>query len=918
VRLAVMLKRWLHGPPYRPVRFRAFLRKARQAAHQALYFAEVMAPIGDGPARALLGADLDEILDEEINSSAGAISGICDSVAVPWALYNDSKDNTGSERKRRPECRAAVVDAVALWVTVIEEVDGLNGYIESPRAQIKAVQRACHAFLRGTASESSRHEIFTLFAWSRRNLASILAALAVAYILLALEAIRSLVSEDLLFFTVFTGALALGPSLLLLRAHRRGDVPAWDLGGRPFRRLARMAVPPERGVTPFPRESLLAPRLGRSVLLRLGLNVTWTVAVVALTVAWNKVALALSELALPQGLIALEPLLQRLAPSGTWGSVAALICLLLVVLTIGRLIDFWDFLSPQPARLVLLLETLGVALAAAMPLNSWPVVLALLLVTLLHVVYSQVNTQWETSGRVWLWTGGGSALLALFFGVRAASLDELDPRWRVQPPAEPSHAQLPPEAWLPPEDEGPIVLMTASGGGSRAAIFTALTLEALHRDFSSSSRALPAPTCRLRAISSVSGGSLTTAAYAARRLSGLSCAEPIAGAQSLVAAVDDDFLWPTFWGMVDPTSSRGAAIEAAWEGSPGPGLGDATLGDLAASWRAAATAIGDGEAFEPPPLPLFNSATLSPNAVVLSPLTRDNYTQLAQVRLARGDAPLSGHAALPNPYDDPRWVGMEAACGDERPPWVFFRDGIYGLEDLLPSFDPRLTQAVRASANFPFGFPLVEIETSEPLYFSARREDRWGAGAAPHCTEGLPVWRTLHGRSPEKPVFLTDGGVLSNSGMWTLYQLMLNHSEALQRRGVLLLMVEASHLPEVGNPIAARFQDLAGSFDRQEPLGQGLHRRMLEHLKACYGDRLAVAQVSLPANAEANLPTTWALPRAAVSALSQEFELAWSGRHQQQIDRIWRGLHSLEALPEDGARECRPLDARLPAHPALD
>jgi len=66
--------------------------------------------------------------------------------------------------------------------------------------------------------------------------------------------------------------------------------------------------------------------------------------------------------------------------------------------------------------------------------------------------------------------------------------------------------------------------------------------------------------------------------------------------------------------------------------------------------------------------------------------------------------------------------------------WVYYRDGIYGLEDLMgESFDPLLSSAVRASAKFPFGFPLVELETRRPFFLHPNwtqryKEPDWEAG----------------------------------------------------------------------------------------------------------------------------------------------------------------------------------------------
>jgi hypothetical protein len=107
--------------------------------------------------------------------------------------------------------------------------------------------------------------------------------------------------------------------------------------------------------------------------------------------------------------------------------------------------------------------------------------------------------------------------------------------------------------------------------------------------------------------------------------------------------------------------------------------------------------------------------------------------------------------------------------------WVFSRNAIYGFEKLLDRFNPRLYVAVRASANFPFGFPLVEIETDASLMFNPNDEK---------SQQGL------------KSVKLTDGGVLSNSGMWSLFGLLMKNAPELKKRGVLLIVVEASKMPE--------------------------------------------------------------------------------------------------------------------------
>ncbi len=86
-----------------------------------------------------------------------------------------------------------------------------------------------------------------------------------------------------------------------------------------------------------------------------------------------------------------------------------------------------------------------------------------------------------------------------------------------------------------PEGQGPVVLVAASGGGSRAAIFTALGLESLRRTPLDPAEPL-APERRQRTwadnvvlLSSVSGGSLATAYYVQRLAPDTSAEPPLVG-----------------------------------------------------------------------------------------------------------------------------------------------------------------------------------------------------------------------------------------------------------------------------------------------------------------------------------------------------------------------------------------------------
>ena len=167
---------------------------------------------------------------------------------------------------------------------------------------------------------------------------------------------------------------------------------------------------------------------------------------------------------------------------------------------------------------------------------------------------------------------------------------------------------------------------------------------------------------------------------------------------------------------------------------------------------------------------------------------------------------------------------------------MFDRDGIYALEDLLESFDLPLTSAVRASANFPFGFPLISILTTpEHLRYSPKTTD-----------------------AKEVEVNLTDGGVLSNSGMWSLYNLLMKDGdvvERLKRRGALLILVEASKMPSVNETIHKTLA-LGDQITDKGPKGQRLHRMMFENLQRAYGPLLKILQVDLEPTENFNVGTT--------------------------------------------------------------
>jgi len=385
--------------------------------------------------------------------------------------------------------------------------------------------------------------------------------------------------------------------------------------------------------------------------------------------------------------------------------------------------------------------------------------------------------------------------------------------------------------------------MAASGGGSRAAIYTALTLQKLHAEF-------PHIASKLQVISSVSGGSLPNAAYVARRYRSFQEMRGSKDLDRLPGDVHQDFLWPALMGALLPLRNRGSSIEKEWrDGSVS--LGEISISQLSEGWiKAKEKRLKD----PPYPLPLFNSCSLDGHDVVISPLPKESYLW--------GDFY----------QESPPWPNSSQKSDDSRWTWVYYRDAIYGLEDILPMFDPQLSPAVRASANFPFGFPLVKVETDAPLRFNPIAEKR------------------AKGR---KIVKLTDGGVLSNSGIWSLFNLLMQKAEVLKKRGKLLIVVEASKMPEYRDNRRS-FTSLYGTIGDRNPLGQALHRRIYDILAREYGSRLAVVQIDITPEKEFNVFTTWALDKRSLRRLNKAFDECWN-REKMGIDDKWQSIQQTES-----------------------
>jgi hypothetical protein len=368
-----------------------------------------------------------------------------------------------------------------------------------------------------------------------------------------------------------------------------------------------------------------------------------------------------------------------------------------------------------------------------------------------------------------------------------------------------------------PHDGMPIVLIAASGGGSRAALFTSLVYEYLAQTpiaVSSPTEGFPDSfrvDQHVLLISSVSGGTLASACYVDREYTkkrsaangrqktprnfmrkeivdllrdeknladlqdipwcGAEVKRPDANGRSYYdyvletvksddpAAlwfldrifVDDmctDFMAPLLRGVLHMPIGRGQAVSRFWESRFG--LSETNIG-----WRSAATAsVADGGWEQWPPLLLANVSEVS-----------------------RGTRLIVGFPPLP-----PALIGVDSDSLHDARGWI-------NLDPRGDQFvELRLSEAVRLSANFPWGFPVARV------------------GLTP--------------AEDEPPVHLLDGGLVDNTGIdaiRTVFQRLHEWAdpkseagktnsprqkelqrvfEELQKRGVLLVEIDSGAKPQ--------------------------------------------------------------------------------------------------------------------------
>jgi len=415
---------------------------------------------------------------------------------------------------------------------------------------------------------------------------------------------------------------------------------------------------------------------------------------------------------------------------------------------------------------------------------------------------------------------------------------------------------------------GPFVFVAASGGGSRAALFTALVYEALASD----PIEVPGAPEKYNAadhialVSSVSGGSLATAYYAHRvatlgaapggkipwaqdlprlrsslrgHLAALIAEEaerlafafgdapekdaaraaleecrvsPAApsGAPWLLASrfADDmctDFMAPLLRALLVPGSARGVAVERFWK--------------RRFEWPDAAGRTPRA------PLVLYNSCEVETGLQVVM-----GEPPLPAGFFARGDTPRAAAAAA--------------------------------LADYNPCLALAPSEAVRASANFPWGFEIAAIDRAK-----TGAEERRDSGAS---------------------ALLIDGGVLDNTGMATLRHVLEaldaraggagDREDAaaarsvlgrLRERGVILIEIDSG---AKRTPPGRAARVLSSVLGPVQALGNAAYVNAdfatwqhIEAMKAVLAQRIRGVPVSrlyplcLQCNHEENVMTAWAL-----------------------------------------------------------
>ena len=249
-----------------------------------------------------------------------------------------------------------------------------------------------------------------------------------------------------------------------------------------------------------------------------------------------------------------------------------------------------------------------------------------------------------------------------------------------------------------------LVVVCTSGGGIRAAVWTAVVLDGLGR------RVGPRFADHVRLITGASGGMVAAALYAAARV------HPLPAGRSAACVLAEDCLWPTWQGLfftdlpavVSPfyrAWDRGKSLEASWHRNAPPrdkgGVSPmrTTFADLLPAERAG----------------------LAPS-VVFSPMLVEDGRRLLISNLDLSDLACHSAATL--------GIGPEGQAAADRqrtsqPAVEFFR--------LFPRAHGRFQvgTAARLSATFPYVSPTVSLPTAPPRRaVDAGFYDNYGVGLA--------------------------------------------------------------------------------------------------------------------------------------------------------------------------------------------
>ncbi len=832
-----------------------FVREAREACHKSLFFLGM-----------LYEADLKRttaIIEEYTHFAMHQVKGIIKGVHIPsaWEAKAAELDQAKkAEKDGENENAKKIKKAVYLCNQWKKAKEFLSVDANHKLEKVPVFRKSVHDFLKDSRPETFWgcivHSGFPNFlSYLRKKIAFLWAASLVGFSLLFVEAIYGLLRNEgwgvvwpILLVSLPT---IVNRSYILWRfAGKPQKIAFWDIGGHPLRSLWWLAIEPGSLVQRWMPGTPMARRIFLTNIGRLIIYMVWWILWLAI----------LSNV------------------ESSMKTVYAFMVMGFFLMSIAYLLDLWDFTSKLPIRFLALVISF-VCLGFLLTGSGHEAFIVLFLVfagifSILLIRKRKRKQNWYVD----------LAFMILFILLSLATIlgraTHKAETWRDTVSSSQIPARLLKKQWplpfVPDENHRaapPVVVMIASGGGSRAAVFTGLTLQKLNAD-----KDLIEVAENLQAISSVSGGSLANAAYIARMLTLSKAGNKKSDAASRIQALDDlvdalagDFLWPTLGGLIKIGMTRGSAIEREWREKK-VNLGNYRIGDLIKEWRGT---IDSKSSVPPFPIPLFNTASLEGHDVVISPLDKSLYVQ-NQLHAHAASNKTSDNHNDKNYYLDIRDMDIKEIVDpeDEEPTWVFYRDAIYGLEDFLMVYNPLLAEAVRASANFPFGFPLVKIETKKELFFS------------PQITE-LDMEKEK--ASPKtKLISLTDGGALSNSGMWSMYQLLMNNYDALHQRGVLLIIVDAGKMP-IYRDVQKTYNSLVGTIQDQSTIGQNLHRRMYDSLELKYQGRLAIVRLGIIEKKYFNVMTTWALDNESLERIKFSFEKTWQDSKRDLLNK-WRIL----------------------------